>query len=155
VAVGLGVLDDAHYGETVQHRSHVARDPSQPNLRQVHLVHAELLDELRESGFDLVPGEIGENITTRGIDLLSLPRGTRLTMGGEAIIEITGLRNPCRQLNGIAPGLMAATLESDTEGRLIRKAGIMAIVRRAGEITTGDSIEVELPDGEPRRLEPV
>ncbi|MCP5055649.1 MAG: MOSC domain-containing protein [bacterium] len=155
IVVDLGIQDDAHCGEKIQHRSRVARDPSQPNLRQVHLVHAELLDELHESGFDLAPGEIGENITTRGIDLLSLPRGTLLTIGGDAIIEITGLRNPCRQLNGIAPGLMAATLESDAEGRLIRKAGIMAIVRRAGEITAGDSIEVELPDGEPCHLEPV
>jgi len=155
LVVGLGIAGDAHCGEKVQHRSRVERDPSQPNLRQVHLVSAELLDELREAGFDLAPGEIGENITTRGIDLLALPRGTQLTIGGEAIIEITGLRNPCGQLNGIAKGLMAATLERNSEGGLIRKAGIMGIVRRAGEIAAGHPIEIELPSGEHHPLEPV
>ena len=110
---GLGVEGDAHLGETVKHRSRVRRDPSQPNLRQVHLLHAELHDELRQSGFDLAPGEMGENVTTRGIDLLGLPVGTRLALGDQAVVEVTGLRNPCAQLNGLRPGLMAATLGRD------------------------------------------
>lgn len=152
--VGLGVEGDAHLGETVQHLSRVVRDPSQPNLRQVHLLHAELLDQLREVGFDLIPGEIGENITTRGLDLLTLPRATRLTMGS-AIVEITGLRNPCSQLDGIAPGLMAATLERDASGNIVRKAGVMSVVLAAGEVTAGQAIDVELPSRPWSALEPV
>lgn len=120
---GLGVEDDAHAGVTVKHRSRVARDPTQPNLRQVHLIHGELHDELRAAGFDLAAGQMGENITTEGIDLLGLPTGARLRLGDEAVVEITGLRNPCAQLDGIQPGLMAATLDRDEQGNLIRKAG--------------------------------
>jgi hypothetical protein len=142
---GLGVEGDAHNGETVKHRSRVAQDPTQPNLRQVHLIHAELHDELAASGFIVAYGQMGENITTRGIDLLDLPRGTRLKIG-EAIIEITGLRNPCHQLNGIQDGLMHAVLGRDENGELIRKAGIMGIVLNGGTINVADSIEVELPE---------
>ena len=151
---GLGVEGDAHLGATVKHRSRVRRDPSQPNLRQVHLLHAELLDELAEAGFALEPGQIGENVTTRGIDLLGLPTGTRLQLG-EALIEITGLRNPCVQLNGIQPGLMAATLDRDAEGNLVRKAGVMAIVLTGGEVRPGDPIAITLPPGPHRPLTPV
>src|SRR5690242_6362748 len=122
---GLGVEGDAHQGTTVKHRSRVARDPTQPNLRQVHLVHAELHDELRQAGFTVSAGQMGENITTRGVDLLGLPTGARLHLGGTAVVEITGLRNPCAQLDRIAAGLMAATLDRDEQGGLIRKAGIM------------------------------
>jgi MOSC domain-containing protein YiiM len=142
---GLGVEGDAHAGTTVKHRSRVARDPSQPNLRQVHLIHAELFDELRERGFDLVAGQMGENVTTEGLDLLGLPTGTRLRLGDDAVIEITGLRNPCAQLEGIQKGLMAAVLDRDEQGNLIRKAGVMAVVRSGGVIRPNDTITVDLP----------
>jgi MOSC domain-containing protein YiiM len=151
---GQGVEGDAHAGATVKHRSRVQRDPSQPNLRQVHLLHAELLDELRAAGFVLEPGQIGENVTTRGIDLLGLPTGTRLQLG-DALVEVTGLRNPCVQLNGIQPGLMAATLDRDGQGNLVRKAGVMAIVLAGGEVRPGDSIAVTLPPDPHRPLAPV
>jgi len=152
---GRGVADDAHMGEKVKHRSRVARDPDAPNLRQVHLIHAELHEELAASGFAIAPGQMGENITTRGLDLLALPTGTRLHLGHAAIIEITGLRNPCHQLDGIAPGLMAATLARGEDGRVIRKAGAMAIVVAGGEVKPGAGIGVEMPAGEHRALAPV
>jgi MOSC domain-containing protein YiiM len=142
---GLGVDGDAHAGVTVKHRSRVRRDPTQPNLRQVHLVHRELFDELRGKGFDIAPGDIGENVTTSGIDLLALPSGTRLRLGASAIVEVTGLRNPCVQLNTFRAGLMDATLDRDADGNLIRKAGIMSIVLAGGEVRPGDAIVVELP----------
>jgi MOSC domain-containing protein YiiM len=151
---GLGVEDDAHLGVTVQHRSRVARDPSQPNLRQVHLVHAELHDELRVAGFDVAPGEMGENLTTRGVDLLGLPAGTRLGLG-EAVVEVTGLRNPCGQLEGVAPGLMAAVLDRDPSGGVVRKAGVMGVVVLGGEVRPGDPVAIELPPPPYRRLRPV
>ena len=152
---GLGVEGDAHLGKTVKHRSHVARNPDQPNLRQVHLIHAELHEELRAAGFVMAPGEMGENITTRGIDLLGLPSGTRLRLGEAAIIEVTGLRNPCRQLDGLRPGLMAATLDRDAEGNLIRKAGVMAVVIEGGTVRAGDKIGIELPAAPHQPLKPV
>jgi MOSC domain-containing protein YiiM len=152
---GLGVEGDAHQGETVQHLSRIARDPSQPNLRQVHLLHAELHDELRTAGFDVSAGQMGENVTTRGVDLLGLPAGTRLHLGEQAVVEVTGLRNPCRQLDEIEPGLMNATLGRDEQGNLVRKAGVMGIVVADGGVRPGDVIRIELPP-EPRRpLEPV
>src|SRR6187455_428134 len=123
LVAGLGVEGDAHLGVTVKHRSRVARDPSQPNLRQVHLIHAELHDELRAAGFDVSAGQMGENVTTRGVDLLGLPTGTRLHLGETAVVELTGLRNPCTQLDGLRPGLMAAVLDRDADGNLVRKAG--------------------------------
>jgi hypothetical protein len=152
---GLGVEGDAHLGETVRHRSRVARDPTQPNLRQVHLIHTELHDELRASGFELVPGEMGENVTTRGIELLNLPTGTRLTLGHNAVVEITGLRNPCYQLDGLQNGLMQATLARDARGELVRKAGVMAIVISGGQVRPGDAISVVLPSPPHRPLRPV
>lgn len=152
---GLGVEDDAHAGVTVKHRSRVARDPSQPNLRQVHLIHAELHEELRAAGFDVSAGQMGENVTTAGLDLLSLPAGTVLRLGEEARVQVTGLRNPCTQLNEIQPGLMTAVLDRDEQGRLVRKAGVMAIVLAGGVVRPGDAIQVELPDGAHRGLEPV
>lgn len=151
----LGVEGDAHCGVTVKHRSRVARDPSAPNLRQVHLIHAELHDELRAAGFAVTTGQMGENITTRGISLLALPTGTRLHIGAAVIVEITGLRNPCKQLDGIAGGLMAATLAHDARGNLVRKAGIMGVVRVGGDVHTGDPIRIELPDLPHQPLEPV
>jgi MOSC domain-containing protein YiiM len=152
---GLGVAGDAHAGETVKHRSRVLRDATAPNLRQVHLVHEELFDELRGKGFDIGPGDIGENVTTRGIDLLGLPAGARLRLGEAAVVEITGLRNPCVQLDRFAPGLMAATLDRDAEGGLIRKAGVMAVVIAGGDVRPGDAIAVTLPDGPHAPLQPV
>ena len=152
---GLGVEGDAHAGETVKHRSRVARDPSQPNLRQVHLVHEELHRELREQGFEVAPGQMGENVTTRGVDLLGLPVGTRLRLGDLAVVEVTGLRNPCSQLNSIQPGLMAATLDRDADGNLVRKAGIMGVVISGGDIRPNDEIQVELPPEPHQPLAPV
>ena len=151
---GLGVEGDAHMGRTVKHRSRVARDPGQPNLRQVHLIHAELHDELRSAGFAVAAGQMGENITTRDIDLLGLPTGARLHLGDMAVVEVTGLRNPCTQLDGIQPGLMKATLARDERGELIRKAGVMGVVVAGGEVRAGDAIRVELPSEPHRPLEP-
>jgi MOSC domain-containing protein YiiM len=152
---GLGVEDDTHMGVTVQHRSRVARDPSQPNLRQVHLIPAELHDELRARGFAVRPGEMGENITTRDIDLLHLPVGTRLHLGPTAIIEITGLRNPCAQLDRLQAGLREAVLDHDAQGHLIRKAGVMGIVVSGGEVRSSDPIRIEWPSEPHQPLEPV
>jgi MOSC domain-containing protein YiiM len=152
---GLGVAEDAHAGATVKHRSRVAKDPAQPNLRQVHLIHAELHDELHDRGFDIGPGEMGENITTRGLDLLGMPTGTRLRLGAGAVITITGLRNPCSQLNKIQPGLMKAVLDRDAQGQLVRKAGVMAVVDAGGLVRVGDPIVVELPAAPHAPLEPV
>jgi MOSC domain-containing protein YiiM len=152
---GLGVEDDTHMGVTVQHRSRVARDPSQPNLRQVHLIPAELHDELHARGFAVRPGEMGENITTRGIDLLRLPVGTQLHLGPTAIIEITGLRNPCAQLDRLQSGLREAVLDHDAQGHLIRKAGVMAIVLSSGEVRSSDPIRIEWPSEPHQPLEPV
>jgi MOSC domain-containing protein YiiM len=152
---GLGVEGDAHLGETVKHRSRVARDASQPNLRQVHLIHAELFDELRAAGFTVSPGQMGENITTSGIVLLDLPTGTRLRLGAAAVVEVTGLRNPCIQLERIEAGLMKATLSRAADGNLVRKAGIMGIVLDGGDVRPGDPVTVELPAPPRRPLMPV
>ena len=152
---GLGVEGDAHMGETVKHRSRVARDPTQPNLRQVHLIHAELHDELRAAGFTVSAGEMGENVTTRGIDLLALPTGTRLCLGETAVVEVTGLRNPCVQLDHFQSGLMSAVLGRDEHGNLVRKSGIMGIVVNGGEVRPGDTIHVELPPEPHKALIPV
>jgi MOSC domain-containing protein YiiM len=152
---GLGVEGDAHLGETVKHRSRVAKDPTQPNLRQVHLIHAELHDQLNATGFAVLAGDLGENVTTRGIDLLGLPRGTRLHLGDTAVIEITGLRNPCIQIDRFQKGLMAAVLGRDEEGRLIRKSGIMGIVLESGDVRPGDAILAVLPSGPHQPLDVV
>jgi MOSC domain-containing protein YiiM len=152
---GLGVKGDAHAGATVKHRSRVARDPSQPNLRQVHLIHAELFEELRAQGFDVGPGQMGENITTRGLDLLALSRGARLHIGASAVVEVTGLRNPCVQLDRFQPGLMQATLARAANGDLIRRAGVMGVVRVGGEVRPGEAVTVAPPNGPALALQPV
>lgn len=152
---GLGVQGDAHAGATVRHRSRVAKDASQPNLRQVHLLQAELFDDLMADGFAVWPGDLGENITTRGINLLALPTGTRLRLGEQAVVELTGLRNPCSQLDRFQAGLMAALIRRNDAGLLVRRAGVMAVVLSAGEVPAGSGIHVELPDGEARPLQPV
>ena len=150
---GLGVEGDAHCGVTVKHRSRVAKDPTAPNLRQVHLIHAELLDEVAAKGFAVGPGQMGENITTRGIDLLGLPVAARLPIGAQAIVEITGLRNPCAQIDTYRRGLLAAVIDRDGAGNIVRKAGIMAVVITAGSIAPGDVVAVEMPAGPHRPLE--
>ena len=152
---GRGVAGDAHAGVTVQHMSRIARDALAPNLRQVHLIHAELFAELAQKGFTITPGLIGENVTTRGIDLLALSPGTLLRLGRHALIEITGLRNPCRQLDVVAPGLMAAVLGRAADGRLVRKAGVMATVIVSGSVRPGDAVVVESVPMEAKPLEPV
>jgi MOSC domain-containing protein YiiM len=152
---GLGVEGDAHAGETVKHRSRVKADPTQPNLRQVHLIHTELFDELTQKGFSVAPGEMGENITTRGIDLLALPVGAKLHIGSSAVVELTGLRNPCVQIDRFQKGLMAAVLARDSDGQIIRKAGVMGIVLTGGEVCPNDPITVTLPPQPHRPLEKV
>ena len=152
---GLGVEGDAHAGALVKHRSRVRRDATQPNLRQIHLIHAELHDELRARGFDVEPGVMGENVTTRGLDLLALPTGAVLRLGADAVVEVTGLRNPCVQLDRLQPGLMAANLDRDEHGGLVRRAGVMGVVVAGGEVRAGDEIRVELPPEPHRALGPV
>lgn len=152
---GLGIEGDAHAGVTVKHRSRVQQDPTQINLRQVHLIHTELFDELLTKGFTVTAGLMGENVTTQGLDVLRLPRGTRLRLGSSAVVEVTGLRNPCKQLDGVAPGLMEAVLERTPDRGLIRKAGIMSIVLESGEVRVGDQIGIELPSGVHEPLKPV
>ncbi|MGJ6979150.1 MOSC domain-containing protein [Aestuariimicrobium soli] len=141
---GIGVEGDAHAGVSVKHRSRVAKNPSTPNLRQVHLMHQELFDQLALVGHEVRPGDLGENITTQGLDLLGLPVGTRLTIG-EAVITVTGLRNPCNQINDFQPGLLKQVLTTTDDGEVVRLAGVMGIVSRGGIVATGDPIEVTLP----------
>jgi MOSC domain-containing protein YiiM len=155
LVAGLGVEGDAHLGLKTQHLYQMRKNPDTPNLRQVHLIHEELFCELKAAGFDVAPGAIGENVTTRGLDLLKLPRGTRLRLGVQAVIELTGLRNPCRQLDAFASGLTAAVLARDAEGRLVRKAGVMAIVIEGGDVKAGDLIVLQIPAGEKEPLAPV
>ncbi len=155
LVTGLGVRGDAHLGEQVQHLSRVARDPSQPNLRQVHLIHAELHAELAQAGFLVRAGDLGENVTTRGVDLLALPVGALLHLGRSAVVEVTGLRNPCVQIDRFQPGLLQAVLGRDEQGHVVRKAGIMSVVRADGPVRPGDAIRVELPPPPYRALEPV
>jgi MOSC domain-containing protein YiiM len=152
---GLGVEGDVHAGTTVKHRSRMRRDPSQPNLRQVHLIHEELFDEVRAAGFEVAAGQLGENVTTRGIDLLGLPVGTLLRLGDEAVVEVTGLRNPCLQIDGFQDGLLKQVVGRDEDGVLRRRAGIMSVVVTGGVVRPGDPVEVELPDGPHRPLDVV
>jgi MOSC domain-containing protein YiiM len=155
LVVNHGVEGDYHAGALVRHRSRVARDPQQPNLRQVHLMHAELFDELSAIGIDVAPGDMGENITTRGLPILDLTPGTRLHLGDSAIVEITGCRNPCAQLNDIDQRLLAQVAQKAADGSIIRKAGIMGIVIVGGVVRPGDAIRVEAPANTSARLEPV
>ncbi len=152
---GRGIEGDAHCGETVKHRSRVAADPNQPNLRQVHLIAEELFDELSQKGFRVRPGDLGENITTQGIDLLSLPVGTRLQIGPEAILELTGLRNPCKQIDTFQTGLMQAVLGRDETGAITLRAGVMAIVISGGSVRSGDEIKINLPPEPHKKLQRV
>ena len=155
ILAGLGVEGDAHLGVTVKHRSRVAVDPSQPNLRQVHLIQHELFDDIFEEGFKVAPGDLGENITTSGIDLISLPRGTILKVGEQATLEVMGLRNPCAQIDNFKSGLLSKVVGRDNEGNLIRKAGIMCIAKTSGRVQPNDLIEIELPKPPFEKLERV
>lgn len=146
IVAGLGVAGDAHSGVTVKHRSRVRVDPAQPNLRQVHLIHAELFEEVGAKGFAVAPGDLGENITTRGIDLLGLPRGAILRIGGTVRLQVTGLRNPCAQIDAFQTGLLAAVLEKRADGTLVRKSGIMTTVLAGGIVRAGDAIAADLPE---------
>lgn len=152
---GLGVEGDAHAGVTVQHRSRVARDPSQPNLRQVHLLQQELLDEVVTDGFVVAPGAMGENVTTAGVDLLALPTGTRLLLGADAVVEVTGLRNPCVQIDGFETGLLKRMVGRDEKGNVVRRAGVMAVVIEGGTVRPGDGIRSALPPRPHHPLAPV
>lgn len=155
LVAGLGVVGDAHFGARVQHRSRVVVDPTQPNLRQVHLLHAELHDELRGEGLVVSPGDLGENITTRGLDLLSLPTGSVLRLGADALVAITGLRNPCKQIDEFQSGLLRRVAHKRADGTVVRKAGVMGVVVASGVVRPGDAIEVALPPGRPIPLERV
>jgi MOSC domain-containing protein YiiM len=152
---GLGVEGDAHAGTTVQHLSRVRRNPSAPNLRQVHLVHTELFDEVAEEGHRVRPGDLGENVTTTGVDLLGLPVGTVLRLGDAAEVEITGLRNPCYQIDHFQDGLLQHMVDRAADGTVVRKAGVMAVVRSGGEVRPGDTVTVVLPPEPYRALAPV
>ncbi|GAA1367584.1 MOSC domain-containing protein [Streptomyces beijiangensis] len=152
---GLGVEGDVHAGVTVKHRSRVAQDPTQANLRQVHFIHEELFAEVLAEGFEVRAGQLGENITTSGIDLLSLPVGTLLHLGDEAVVEVTGLRNPCLQIDNFQDGLLKQVVGRDETGNVFRKAGIMSIVTTGGTVRPGDPIRIELPAEPHRPLERV
>lgn len=145
---GLGVEGDAHAGTTVQHVYLKKKNPTAPNLTQVHLIQEELFEELSGRGFDVAAGDLGENVTTSGVDLLTLPLGTLLHLGDEAVVEVTGLRSPCSQINRLQKGLMKAVLDKDDDGNVIRKSGIMGVVRSGGALSPGDTLRIELPAGE-------
>ncbi|KUN35415.1 molybdenum cofactor biosysynthesis protein [Streptomyces longwoodensis] len=155
VLAGFGVEGDVHAGVTVKHRSRMAQDPTQPNLRQVHLIHEELFTKVGAHGYEVAPGELGENITTRGLDLLGLPVGTLLHIGDSAVLEVTGLRNPSRQIDGFQDGLLKQVVGRDEHGNVVRKAGIMSVVKEGGVVRPGDTIDVRLPDGPHRPLDRV
>ena len=155
LVAGLGVRGDAHAGATVQHLGRVAADPDQPNLRQVHLLSVELHAEMGAQGSAVGPGELGENVTTRGVDLHGLPRGALLHLGGEAVVEVTGLRDPCAQIDAFRPGLLRAVVRRDADGAVVRRAGIMGVVQRGGVVRAGDGVDVVLPSGTHHTLERV
>jgi MOSC domain-containing protein YiiM len=155
LVAGHGVAGDTHAGPTVQHRSRVRRDPSAPNLRQVHLIAEELFDEVASTGHAVAPGDLGENVTTAGVDLLALPTGALLRLGDDAVVEVTGLRNPCRQIDGHSPGLMGELVSRAADGTVVRRAGVMAVVRRGGVVRPGDALHVVPPDGPHSPLQPV
>ncbi|MFF7643485.1 MOSC domain-containing protein [Streptomyces canus] len=150
---GFGVEGDVHGGATVKHRFRMKKDPSQPNLRQVHLMHEELFEEVRRAGFEVAAGELGENVTTRGVDLLGLPVGTLLHLGGEAVVEVTGLRNPCAQIDRFQKGLMKQVVGRSEDGRALFRSGIMSVVVTGGVVRAGDAVGVKLPEGPHRALD--
>ncbi len=152
---GVGVAGDAHAGPLVQHRSRVAADPTQPNLRQVHLIAGELFEALAAAGHQVSPGDLGENVTTEGVELHDLPVGSVIRLGETALIAVTGLRNPCAQIESFQPGLLQQVSYRDGTGALVRRAGIMGVVVLGGVVLVGDRIEVQPPPGPARPLERV
>lgn len=152
---GFGVEGDAHFGATVKHRHAMQKNPHAPNLRQVHLIDAERLEEFAAQGFEVKPGEMGENITVRGVNLLDLPQGTRLRLGAQALVELTGLRKPCSLIDKFKRGLMAETIGKREDGRVLWKAGVMSVVLEGGDVYAGDTITILLPEGPHRPLEKV
>jgi MOSC domain-containing protein YiiM len=155
LVAGWGIEGDSHAGTTVQHRYHVKKDPTAPNLTQVHLIASELFGDLADQGFTVTAGELGENVTTVGIDLISLPEGALLHLGDSAVVQITGLRSPCTLINRFQKGLMKACLSRDGDGTLIRKAGVMGVVVRGGTVSPPSAIRVELPEGAHVPLRPL
>ena len=155
LVAGHGVEGDAHAGPTMIRRVRYRPTETLPNLRQVHLIHHELFDEIAAEGFAVAPGQLGENVTTRGVDLLALPRGTRIRLGDDAEVEITGLRNPCKQINAFQAGLMKRLLARGPDGQVVRLVGVMAIVLSDGVVRTGDALSITLPEGEHEALRPV
>lgn len=155
LVAGHGVEGDYHAGAHVRHRARARTNPLQPNMRQVHLVHSELFDEMAALGITVTPGAMGENITTRGLALLDLAVGTKLHLGDSAVVEITGLRNPCNQLDAVDERLLSKVIEKLPDGSMMRRAGIMGIVLAGGPVRAGDAIRVEAPAGAARRLQPV
>ncbi len=155
LVAGIGVEGDAHAGPTVQHVFDARRDPTRPNLRQVHLIHGELHDELRMQGFDVQPGDLGENVTTRGVHLLDLPAGTRLRLGDGVVLELTGLRNPCSQIERFRAGLLRAVVDRRPDGAVVRKTGVMSVVLAGGVVRPGDVVRVELPAPPHAEMKPV
>ena len=133
----------------------VQRDAEQPNLRQVHLVASELFTEVADQGFSVGPGDIGENVTTAGLDLVRLPVGSIVRLGPDALVALTGLRNPCVQIDAFQEGLQGAMLGRDHDGSLLRKSGVMSVVVRGGVVSTGDTIEVRFPPGPAVRMEKI
>jgi MOSC domain-containing protein YiiM len=155
IVTGLGVEGDAHAGVTVKHRYLVRKNPLAPNLSQVHLLQESLFAELKASGLEIGPGDMGENVTTSGLELLTLPLGTRLHLGAQAVVELTGLRTPCLQMDTFRPGLKQACMGRDAEGGVERRAGVMAIALAGGSVRVGDAIRVELPPAPWTKLGPV
>jgi MOSC domain-containing protein YiiM len=155
LVAGVGVAGDAHPRPHVPHPTRVAADPTQPNLRQVHLIDSELLEALDAAGHQVQPGDLGENVTTAGVDVHDLSVGSVLRLGEQALVAVTGLRNPCAQIEGFQPGLLEQVSYRDASGSLVRRAGIMGVVVLGGIVRVGDSIEVQAPPGPPRSLEPV
>jgi len=154
LVAGVGVTGDAHAGPLVQHRSRVAADPTQPNLRQVHLIASELFGVVAAAGHVVAAGDLGENVTTVGLDVEALAVGSVLALGDDALVAITGLRNPCRQIERFRPGLLREVAVATDRG-LVRRAGVMGVVVRGGTVRVGDAIEVSTPPGPARSLRPV
>jgi MOSC domain-containing protein YiiM len=148
---GFGVEEDAHAGATIEHRYAKRFHPERPNERQVHLIGGELFDELERDGFHVEPGQLGENITTRGIALTDLPLGTRLRIANGAVVEVRGLRVPCVLIDRLIPGVKKASA-MPYGGKLALRHGIMGIVIASGSVQQGDVLAVEPPAGPARAL---
>jgi MOSC domain len=148
---GHGVEGDAHAGPFVRHRYLARRRPRVPNLRQVHLIPSELFRSLSEAGFEVAAGDLGENITTTGLDLERMPLGTLIEFGLMAMIELTGLRTPCVLIDRFQAGLKRQVLSSDETGPPF-KCGVLGVVRSGGPVAAGDAARARLPSSRFRTL---